>query len=337
MPAFDLLSPPLPDRLQVEVTAACNLRCRMCIVRYRPPFSRAASMSLATFRSLVDALPALHEVVLQGIGEPLLAPDIYAMVAYASARGIVCGFNTNATLLTRRAGERLLDAGLAYLRFSLDGATKETYEHVRGGANWETVTRNIAGFIALMHERGASKPDLRIVTVLMRRNLHELPLIVVRAADWGIPEVWAQNLSHDFSDAPADAYAAIAAYVDAEQIGDLPRDERDAVFQEARSTADRLGVTLRLPNTETRPSGARVGDRPVGCSWPWDSGYVGHDGTMLPCCMVMGEDRVKLGKVGQRSFAELWTSDEFHRFRAGLVDGEPHPICKGCAMYRGVF
>lgn len=27
--------PPLPRELQIEVTGACNLACRMCLVRYR--------------------------------------------------------------------------------------------------------------------------------------------------------------------------------------------------------------------------------------------------------------------------------------------------------------
>lgn len=29
-------SPPLPRRVQLEVTRSCNLRCPMCLVRYRP-------------------------------------------------------------------------------------------------------------------------------------------------------------------------------------------------------------------------------------------------------------------------------------------------------------
>lgn len=80
--------PALPKELQVEVTAACNLRSRMCLVRYRPPVNRVSgSMPLATFTRLVDELPGLERVTLQGLGEPLLTPDLVAMVMYATARG----------------------------------------------------------------------------------------------------------------------------------------------------------------------------------------------------------------------------------------------------------
>ena len=337
MTAPDLTRPPLPEKLQVEVTASCNLRCRMCIVRYRPTLPRSASMSFADFRPLLDAMPSVRELVLQGIGEPLLAPDLYEMIAYASARGIFVEFNSNATLLTRRAGERLIDAGLGALHISLDGASKETYEFVRDQASWETVERNIAGFVALLHECQATRPKLSLVMVLMRRNLHELPAVVERAARWGIPEVFAQNLSHDFSDAPREAYEAIAAYVNSQTVVDLPRDQVEVVFAQAQQVAAREGVTLRVPEIEEHPLPVSVDGTPVGCDWPWRGAYVTYAGTVLPCCMVMGSDRISLGNIRDAPFVEIWESEAFSRFRQGLIDGTPHPVCYGCSMYRGVF
>src|SRR5579883_1277769 len=162
-----LAAPPLPRRIQVEVTGACNLRCRMCIVRYAPALDRTASMPFEEFKSLVDGVPGLQEVVLQGIGEPLMAPDLFRMLEYATAKGVKAGFNTNATLHTRRNARRLLDAGVDWLCFSLDGATPETYEFVRDRSRFAVVERNISGFVRLMHERGLSKPDLSLVMVLM--------------------------------------------------------------------------------------------------------------------------------------------------------------------------
>ena len=117
--------PPLPRELQVEVTGACNLRCHMCLVRYRPPLNRlTASMSFTTFRKLVDGLPDLETVTLQGLGQPLLAPDLFAMIAYATTRGIRVGFNTNGTVLTRDKAECLVESGLTWLHVSVDGARR---------------------------------------------------------------------------------------------------------------------------------------------------------------------------------------------------------------------
>lgn len=340
MAASTVLSPATPARLQLEVTAACNLRCRMCIVRYRPPFPRSASVSFTEFERLVAGMPGLREVVLQGIGEPLLAPDLYRMVAWCAEHGIDVGFNSNATLLTRRAGERLIDAGLSWLCISLDGASAETYEFVRDGARWQTVERNVSQFVALKRRRGVEHPRLSLVMVLMRRNYRELPGVVARAAGWGIPRVWVQNLSHDFSDAPPEAFAAIAQYVNEQRVEDLPLEALEPVFAEARALAEQAGIDLRLPHLEERPSRAsalNVGGVPVACTWPWDSAYVSHDGTVMPCCMVMGPGRVALGNANAGSFAEIWEGEEFRRFREGLTNGRPHPVCRGCSMYHGTF
>lgn len=66
--------PPLPRRLQVEVTSACNLRCATCLVRYRPPVNKlAGALDEGLFRRLVDDLSELEDLTLQGLGEPILA------------------------------------------------------------------------------------------------------------------------------------------------------------------------------------------------------------------------------------------------------------------------
>ncbi|HEY8490682.1 MAG TPA: radical SAM protein [Dehalococcoidia bacterium] len=337
MPHSDLTRPPPPRSLQVEVTGSCNLRCRMCLVRYRPALGRSASMPFQTFRRLLEELPEVRDVTLQGLGEPLLAPDLFRMVAYCRERGITVGFNTNATLLTPANGARLIEAGLDWLHVSVDGASPETYQFVRDGARWETVERNVTGFVRLLRERRAVRPEVSLVMVLMRRNLRELPAVVERAARWGIPRVFVQGLSHDFSDAPDEAYAAIARYAAEQTVAGLPREEVETVLEQARDVAAWEGVHLRLPALAPRPARAEVDGTPVGCDWPWRAAYVGYDGTVQPCCMVMGSDRAAMGNVHAVSFREVWEGEAFRRFREGLVTGRPHPVCRGCAAYRGTF
>src|SRR5438876_8228966 len=93
-------APPLPTDLQLEVTSACNLRCAMCLVRYRPPVNKlAGALPLELYRRLLDEVPGLRRLTLQGLGEPLLSPYLLDMIRLAKARGIEVGFNSNATLL----------------------------------------------------------------------------------------------------------------------------------------------------------------------------------------------------------------------------------------------
>lgn len=326
---------PAPRELQLEVTGACNLRCHMCLVRYRPPLDRhEASLGFARFRALVDAVPGLERVTLQGLGEPLMAPDLVAMLEYGRARGIRMGFNTNATLLTAAMTERLLDAEPDWLCVSVDGATAATCESIRDGARFDRVARNVRRFVARMRERGARKPDLSLVAVAMRRNVAELPALVRLAVEWGVPTLRVQNLSHSFSDCdPAGAYREIRAFTAAEALWQGNDPATESAFAEARALADELGVALRLPELE-EPSREPGGP---GCDWPWRSAYVRHDGRVQPCCMLMGGDRAILGDLGEASFAEIWRGAAYEGFRAALMTDQPPDVCRGCSMYRGVF
>lgn len=75
----------LPFDLQIEVTTTCNLRCIMCYGTM--PMPPARHLRFDAFQRVVDQIPNLYRVVPQGIGEPLLNPDLMAMVDYAARRG----------------------------------------------------------------------------------------------------------------------------------------------------------------------------------------------------------------------------------------------------------
>ena len=137
-------SPPMPTELQLEVTSACNLRCAMCLVSYRPPVNKlAGAMSRELYGRILAQVPGLRRLTLQGLGEPLLSPYLLEMVRAAKAAGVAVGFNSNATLLTRRRADELVAAGLDWLHVSLDGAGAGTYEGIRAGADFIVVGRPI--------------------------------------------------------------------------------------------------------------------------------------------------------------------------------------------------
>jgi len=335
--AADRLDPPLPQELQVEVTGACNLRCRMCLVSYRPALGKTSgAMDLVSFTELVDSLPDLRKVTMQGLGEPLLAPDFFAMLELLASRGIAMGFNTNGTLLTREKAERLVDLGVEWLHVSLDGATAPTYEDVRRRSQFELVRRNVAGLMEAIHERGAERPEVELVFVAMRRNVHELPALVRLAAELGVPTVWVQNLSHSFSDTdPSGDYREIREYAEAEALWAERNEEAEELFAEAERIAAELDVRLRLPRLEDSARVREPGQ--PGCGWPFDSAYVTHDGKVQPCCAVMGADRAVLGDVKAEEFEDVWRNAAYRDFRAGLLGDEPPAVCRGCSMYRHVF
>jgi radical SAM protein with 4Fe4S-binding SPASM domain len=330
-------APPLPAELQVEITSACNLRCTMCLVSYRPPVNKlAGAMTPELFGRVIDDVPTLRRLTMQGLGEPLLSPYLLDQVRRAKRRGLAVGFNSNATLLTRRRADELVAAGLDWLHVSVDGARADTYEGIRQGASFDTVITNLEGLVAARRAAGSDTPWIRAVFVAMRRNVAELPELVAVLARAGVDELRVQNLSHDFSDTdPAGRYAGIRDFATAEGLWTSTDGAAAAAaaFAEAGRQAGRYGLTLRLPrlsSVEPRP------DRP-GCTWPWDSVYVTSQGVVQPCCMVMGDDRVAFGRLDEQSFPDIWYSSDYREFRRRLAGGDPPDVCRGCALYQRTF
>ncbi|GAA5037443.1 SPASM domain-containing protein [Thermocatellispora tengchongensis] len=328
--------PPLPAHLQLEVTSACNLRCRMCLVRYRPPVNRAeGAMAPELFHRLLEEVPGLRRLTLQGLGEPLLSPHLMPMLAEAKRRGIRAGFNTNATLLTARRSAELVELGVDWVHVSFDAARAATFEAIRDGADFAAVAAGIRGLWRAKRAAGARLPWTRVVLVAMRRNLAELPDVVRLLSGWGVDELRVQNLAHSFQDA-GDGYAEIRAFTEAQALWrgeDRARTAR--VFAEAARVAGECGLRLRLPElTERRRVRA---DGEPGCSWPWEAAYVTSEGAVQPCCMVMGDDRIALGDLRRQSFAEIWAGEPYREFRRRLRGEDPPEVCRGCALYRGTF
>ncbi|MHB8881359.1 MAG: radical SAM/SPASM domain-containing protein [Thermodesulfovibrionales bacterium] len=133
----------------MEVTNACNLRCSMCFIygegvkRRRP----TGFMKRDVWQQAIDEMgswPAKVTLDLHGAGEPLLHPELFEIVSHAKSKGnISVGFLSNATLLTREKADAVIETGLDWIGFSVDGAQKEIFESYRKGAVLEEVEANI--------------------------------------------------------------------------------------------------------------------------------------------------------------------------------------------------
>jgi MoaA/NifB/PqqE/SkfB family radical SAM enzyme len=166
-------------KVYIEPTNACNLECRTCIRNiWDEPVGQ---MSSKTFDRIIEGLKAFSPkptAFFGGFGEPLFHPGIVDMVARVKALGAPVELITNGTLLTQEMSGRLIEAGLDMLWVSLDGATPESYADVRLGAALPEVLANLKRFRDLRMEAQLLKPEIGIVFVAMKRNIHDLPSLL---------------------------------------------------------------------------------------------------------------------------------------------------------------
>lgn len=157
-----------PLHLDVEPTNTCNLRCPFCATthnKYKKGF-----MKEPVWKKILDegGKNELYSLKFTYRGEPLLHPDLARMVKYAKDSGIMdVYFNTNAVKLDETAIRSLIDSGLDRISISFEGFDKYTYERYRVGAQFESVVSNIKLLKKIKEELGASKPLVRIQTVLI--------------------------------------------------------------------------------------------------------------------------------------------------------------------------
>ncbi len=157
--------------INCEVTSLCNSNCIMCPVH---DIRRDAFMPHDKFKKIVDEGVKLGAQLfsLCQYGEPLLDKLLEEKVAYIREKGARSFFFTNASLLSPERSRGLLEAGLNVVAFSVDAATKETYEKIRRGLNWEEVKENIQYF--LDHK---GKCWTRIHMTVLPDNEHEVEAI----------------------------------------------------------------------------------------------------------------------------------------------------------------
>jgi MoaA/NifB/PqqE/SkfB family radical SAM enzyme len=164
-----------PLHLDIESTNACNLKCSMCGRNWMK--EKIGYIGWNLFTKIIDEAKKYHlpSIKFNYRGEPLLHPEIVKMVRYAKDKGILeVQFNTNGLLLDEKKAEELIEAGLDRIIFSFDGATKETYEKIRRGSNFEKVVKNIKNLINLRNKKGLKKPLVRVQMVKIPENKNEV-------------------------------------------------------------------------------------------------------------------------------------------------------------------
>jgi radical SAM protein with 4Fe4S-binding SPASM domain len=93
---------------------------------------------------------------------------------------------TNGTLLTPKIVDAILPI-LDTIGISFDGATKETFEHIREGARFERVVGNVRYLVERARQMPeANRPRIGLAATIMERNVRELAALVALEHELGL-------------------------------------------------------------------------------------------------------------------------------------------------------
>jgi radical SAM protein len=179
-PYLDVDFDKTPFTLAWEITRACALSCVHCraeAIPRRDPRELTTEEAFGVLDQIVDLGKPI--LVITG-GDPMMRRDVFDIINGAVDRGLKVGFSPSATkLVTRKAIERVRDAGVDMVHVSLDGSCPEVHDTFRRVRGAYQRTREIVADV-----RDVGLP-LQIGTTVNRHNLEDLPKIaeVVKAID----------------------------------------------------------------------------------------------------------------------------------------------------------
>ncbi len=160
-----------PLNVGLQVTRECNLSCIYCC---ESSFIKA--MTLQQIEQTIDALASVGTRLVKVTGgEPLLRDDVFEIISYARAKGLLVAMDTNATLVTEEVAD-FMSRNLIYIESTIDG-TPSTHDRVRG-----RFTDVIKG-ITRVRRRGLR---VYIVTVLLGAALDGLEYVAELSDDLGV-------------------------------------------------------------------------------------------------------------------------------------------------------
>jgi len=265
-----------PNNIMIEVTNACNLQCKMCYHKHMR--RKAGFMSENLYRKVIDKASNLgiENVGLYTTGESFLHPQIFDFIKIAKNKNIKYVYiTTNGNALNEYKIKKIIDSGLDSIKFSIDSATKETYENIKIGASWDKLLNNIK-LLKKLRDESNSKLKIFASFLITKGNYNDLFKY--------------NSIFKDLID------ETLFSFVDS-QAGQV--DANSMIPDEIKEKLNKLVGS----SNETFP-----------CGMLWHRFIVNYDGTLTICCIDF-DGKLIYGDLNNSTLKECWNNKKMQNFR----------------------
>jgi len=192
-----LIEKKMPVDFLFDLSDGCNLNCIMC--GGRKSASRQMVMDLEIFKKRM--LPVFHTVEDFQFGcrnEALMTPyyaEAIRLIQPFLRSGVKGKTVTNGTLLSESKIAAIIDSDIFHrVSISVDAVSENLFEHIRRGAKFKRVMKNVEGLVRYRN-RQKSSTEIEFIFTIMKENIHELPDLIILAKELGVDRVRTQKLS----------------------------------------------------------------------------------------------------------------------------------------------
>lgn len=304
-----------------EITLSCNINCLHCGSN-ADIHKRPKELTTGEALNLIEQLAELgcERIVLSG-GEPFMRKDWSALAQRIISFGMTCNAISNGVIVNDDIIDLMEEVGMNYLGFSLDGATAQTHDYIRGK---EGVFDHLMWVFDRLKERGFK---VSVVSTIHKGNLHELDGIKKILLDHSV-DVWQIQTANIRGRMPKEwAITDMDYYSVAKFIADNKNKYKDLIMI---TEADCTGYFSKL----TPFMGIKHW---TGCNAGINTIGIESDGS-IKGCLSMQEASYIEGNIREKSLKEIWTNPEGFKYNRRFELSDLKGICADCkygAICRG--
>lgn len=296
-------APPAPKSVKIEISPRCNYRCGFCALRTRevqPKWDMDFDLFRRVTREMRDA--GVEEIGVFYLGESFMNPRLLVDAVRYLKREIGMPYvflTSNASMAFPEAVKECMDAGLDSLKWSMNAADEEQFEHVMGVARklFHRALDNVRDAWEV-RARGGYKTGLYASSIRYDGEQQEKmdALLKEKVIPYVDQHYWL----------PLYSMGAFATERE-EQLG----------YRPTAGNQGRIGA-LR---------------EPLPCWSAFTEGHVTADGKLSACCFDATANWT-MGDLTQQSFMEAWNSKPFVALReAHLRRDVKGSVCESCLAY----
>ena len=305
-----------PTCVDIEVTNRCPLYCIHCPRSYcdvNKIDMELGLLSVEKFLEIIGKLRPVRRITLQGLGEPLLNPDIFKMIEFAHKQNFFVSFSTSASFYNTEIEVGLRKYPPDLLNFSVDSMEKASFEAIRVNHNFEKFVSNSERMITAVRKPGKNI-DISFHCCVMKINAPYLTKVIEFADKLKVKSV-------DFSELNLSYLGSVRNKL----ILDL---EDYANVKKAMNLAAEKGIH----STFTRVCGIKVPGK-ILCLYLWRQPYITWDGYVNICCGRPFSSVNNMGNIfAVNSFMEIWNSPTMQALREAIRSENVPAVCSRCPM-----
>lgn len=305
-----------PACADIEITNRCLLCCIHCPRSYcdvNKTDMKLGLLSIEKFLEIIAKLSPVRRIALQGLGEPLLHPDIFRMIEFAHKKNFFVSFSTSAYFYNAE-----IEAGLRrwppdLLTFSVDSMEKTSFEAIRVNGNFEKFASNLEGMITAVGRSGKNI-DISFHCCVMKVNSPYLTKVIEFADKLKVKSVSFSELN--------------LSYLGSVRNKLVLTKEDYTNLERAMRLADEKGIDSGF----NRVSGIKVPGK-VLCWYLWQEPYITWEGYVNTCCGRPFSSVYNIGNIFEvNSFREIWNSPKMQALREAIRAENIPSVCCVCPL-----